>query len=123
MSRNPNRMQEATDLLMGKMKSGASILIQYQDGAFVIPGIEATVGRTPFNVMNGEVMTAYESRDYLIEKADLTYGGVQLIPKSGALITETNGDVYEVSIPRGLNIYESIGPNGSVLKIHTKAVA
>ena len=122
MSRNPNRMQEAVDTLMDKFTQAASIVVTYVQGATTITGLSATVGRTPFEVSSGAVVIAYESRDYIIAKADLvTSNGTPITPKTGDRITD-GGRVYEVSIPQPLAVYESIGPNGSVLKIHTKAV-
>lgn len=119
MARNPNRMQEATDRLMGRMQQSASVLVTYCDGATTIPNIMATVGRTPFMVESGGVMIAHESRDYLIAKAVLVIGGNQLIPRNGCRIREPDGRVYEVSVPKPYNVYESIGPAGTVFKIHT----
>jgi hypothetical protein len=121
MARNPNRMQEAVDTLMSKFVQAAAVVITYTHGATVITGLSATVGRTPFEISDGAVMIAYESRDYLIAKADLVYAGAQLTPASGDRITD-GGRVYEVSIPKPLNVFESIGPDGTVFKIHTKAV-
>jgi hypothetical protein len=122
MSRNPNRMQEATDRLMEKFQQTAAVVISYTNGSTVITGIEATVGRTPFEVMDGAVLIAYESRDYLITKADLVSGGTQLTPASGDKITEADGRVYVVSVPKPNYVYESVGPAGTVFKIHTKGL-
>lgn len=97
----------------------ASITVSYTDGVAALTGIPATVGRTPFDVLEGSVMVAYESRDYIIKAAYLTFNGLQLIPRNGARITEADGRVYEVSAPQGFNVYESIGPDGTVFKIHT----
>lgn len=119
MARNPNRMQEAVDILMGRFQQSASVVVTYSDGSVTIPGISATVGRTRFEVEAGGVMIAHESRDYLIAQADLVSAGVQMIPRSGAHITEADGRVYEVAIPKPYNVYESIGPASTVFKIHT----
>ena len=120
MTRNPNRMQEATDRLMSRFNLCASVMISYNRGGIVIDWIMATVGRTPFDVVDGPVMIAHESRDYIIAKADLvTADGEQLTPASGDRITEADGRVYEVSVPKPFNVYESMGPGGSVFKLHT----
>ena len=122
MSRNPNRMQEATDRLMSRFKLAAAVTVTYMQGSTVITGLVATVGRTPFDISDGQVIIAYESRDYLIAKADLVDADAnQVTPASGDIITDGGRD-YEVSIPKPMNVFESIGPNGSVFKIHTKAV-
>ena len=120
MARNPNRMIEAVEKLASDLNVHASILVAYTQGATTLTDVLATVGRTPFEVMDGEVMIAYESRDYIIRAADLAVGGTRIIPASGDTITEADGKVYEVSVPKPLNVYESFGPTGTVLKIHTK---
>jgi hypothetical protein len=124
MARNPNRMQEATDRLMGKFQQTAGVVVTYTKGSLVLSNVTATVGRTPFDVSDGQVMTAYESRDYLIKKSDLMYLGLHITPENGDRITEASGRVYEVGMPdKSMNVFESIGPDGTVFKIHTKAVA
>ena len=124
MSRNPNRMQEAVDTLMDKFTQAASIVVTYVQGATTITGLSATVGRTPFEIEEGGVLTSYESRDYIVAAGDFIDDttGQPVVPASGCLITETvSGTVYTVTAPKPMNVYESIGPDGSVLKIHTKA--
>ena len=120
MSRNPNRMQEATDRLMSRFQGSAAVTITYAHGNIAIARIPATVGRTLFEVMDGPVMIAHESRDYIMQKSDLvTADGEQLIPASGDRITEADGRIYSVSVPKPFNVYESMGPGGTVFKIHT----
>jgi hypothetical protein len=116
-------MQEATDWLMGRFKGYAAITITYSRGGLPLATVSATVGRTPFDILDGGVIIAYESRDYLIDKADLVdSGGAQVTPATGDLITETNGRVYVVSMPGKMNVYENIGPGGTVFKVHTKGI-
>ena len=118
--RETNRMQEAVDRLMDRLQEYASVTITYMRGPNVIAsGIRATVGRTPFEVQDGEIWTAFESRDYLLAKEDI---GVE--PASAdIIIEESNGRKYEVSVPKPLFVFESIGPHGSVYKIHTKGIS
>ena len=117
-------MQEAVDKLSGTFAAHASILIGYANGAKTVASIAATVGRTPFDIEEGGVLIAYESRDYIVNALlfvdDTT--GLPVLPASGGIITEmATGKTYMVSAPKPNNVYESIGPLGSVLKIHTKA--
>jgi hypothetical protein len=119
MTRNPNRMQEAVDRLMATFKVNAAVVISYARGATAVAGISAAVGRTPFEVVQGEAMIVHESRDYMIDTDDLIVAGVQWYPASGDLITEADGRIYEVSVPRPYNVYESMGPDGTVFKVHT----
>lgn len=112
-------MQEATDRLMARFQGNAAIVVSYARGATTISGISATAGRTPFQLSDGNVVIAYESRDYIINSSDIASLGN---PASGDIVTEANGRTYEVSIPKPLAVYESIGPAGTVFKIHTKGI-
>ncbi len=112
-------MQGAVDKLKGVLKTYASIVVSYARGASTIHGISATKGRTPYTIDDGAVILTHESSDYLIDKADLA----GWTPASGDVITEPDGRQYEVAMPKPLNVYESIGPDGSLFKIHTKAVS
>lgn len=114
-----NRMQEAVDILMDTFKNFCGITITYKRGTTSITGILAAVGRTPYDVVQDDVMISHESRDYLIDKADLVYGGAQWTPQSGDSIIEADGRIYEVAMPKQFNVFESMGPAGNVFKIHT----
>ncbi len=120
MPRNPNRMQEATDRLMRNFQSKASILVSYSRGATTITGIAATKGRTPFEVVDGPVMTAFESTHYIINASDLaTFDD----PASGDIITDPDGSKHVASVPSPFHLFERMGPLGSVLKIHTAGIS
>jgi hypothetical protein len=114
-----NRMQDAVDVLMETFQGFCGIVITYSRGSTELAGIEATVGRTPYEVVIDDVMISHESRDYFINKSDLISGGTQWKPQSGDRITEVDGRIYEVSMPKHMNVYESMGPEGRVFKIHT----
>ena len=115
----------ATDIaatLLTRMKAGRAafkVTVSYTRGPTTLTGISASKGRTPFEVMDGGIMVASESADYLILATDL---GALGKPESGDVITD-NGRSYMVTMPAPLYVYETIGPYGAVLKIHTKAGA
>ena len=115
MTCNPNRMQEAADVLMEQFQQFASVAIVYSRGSTRLPSIQATPGRTFYDVEMGGVLVAVETRDYTMAAVDL--GG--LTPASGDRITEEDGTVYEVSCPKGFNVFERMGPNRTIFKIHT----
>jgi hypothetical protein len=124
MARTTNRMQEAVEKLAANFKLVAYNTVTYTPAStgVAITGISATVGRTPYEISDGISTIAYESRDFFIAQADLVDGsGNELTPTNGDRITDV-AHVYEVSIPKPLNLFERIGPSGSMLKIHTKAV-
>jgi hypothetical protein len=104
---------------MDRFQNFAAVTISYVRGDTQIDGISATVGRTPYDVVEGDVMVSHESRDYIVNRADLVDGATQLIPINGDRIIEADGRIYEVSMPKRFNIFESMGPDGKVLKIHT----
>jgi hypothetical protein len=112
-------MNEAVTKLAGVFGANAGTLITYARGSVSVT-LMSTVGRTPFEVMDGEMMIAYESRDFIVQAADLVLNGSAVIPASGDTITDAAGNVYEVAVPKPLYVYESIGADGTVLKIHTK---
>ena len=117
-------MQEAVDKMASVFGTSASIAASYTAGTVTIAGLTPTVGKTMFEVQDGSVIIAFESRDYILPAAALVdSSGNPIIPASGHTFTETvSGKVYQVSAPKPNDFYERIGPTGSVLKIHTKAI-
>ena len=119
-ARPRNRMIEAVSRLADVFVGNAAITITYTQGDKTVAGIQATVGTQTYDVLDGDVMISYESREYLVRAADLVSGGQAIVPRGGDRITEDNGKVYEVSVPKPLHVFQSIGPTGAVLKIRTK---
>ncbi len=117
MARNPNRMQEAVTKLMGNFQGHASVVVSYKQDTTSIHGIAATPDRTPFEIMEGNVVVPYESHDFIIAVADLQ--GFK--PTSGDTITDAAGRKFIVSMPGKMNVYESF--QGIAYKIRTKAVS
>ncbi len=124
MSRLANRMTEAVTKLAATFASHAGESITYKrdgDPGVSVSGISATISRTPFEVSDGVVVTVYESRDYIVSADSLVdEEGSLVTPQAGDTITDSEGRVYEVAAPKPNNVYERMGPTGSVLKIHTK---
>ena len=123
MTRTANRMTEAVAKLASTFATHAAETVTYTRpgaGGFTLTDLAATIGRTPYEVSDGQVMTVYESRDYLVLAASLVNGSSAVTPQAGDQITDADGRVYEVSAPKPSNVYERIGPTGAVVKIHTK---
>ena len=112
----PNRMSAAVAKLASVFSTDAGVTVSYTAGTTVLAGLTATPSRTPYEVMDGQALTTYESRDYIIAAADLA--GIE--PAQGHRITEADGTAYQVAAPAGMNVYERIGPTASVYRIHTK---
>jgi len=93
--------------------------IQVRRGAASV-ALAATVGRTPFWVDRGEgLFERIESRDYLVTAADLSLGGMTVLPERGDQIIES-AKVYEVMAPADEPPYRYSDRGRSQLRIHTK---
>lgn len=120
MTRPANRMIEAVAKLAADFSSHAAVTITYSRGSSSVADVSATVALTSCEVMDGEVLVTHQFRDYVIQASALVIDDAQITPQNGDRITEESGDVYEVTAPKPMNAYDSIGPLNSVLKIHTK---
>jgi len=100
--------------------------VVYQRGALAVT-IQATVGRTVFEVSNAQgVVTQVERRDFLVRAEDLVLGGVLVLPAPGDRIRETRGGkvhVYEVMGAGNEKHFRPSDPDGLTLRIHTAEVA
>ncbi len=96
--------------------------IVYRQGAAVI-SMTAAVGQTVFRVDTPAGGTLrVETRDYLIEQADLAAGGQPLEPADGDTIDEA-GRTYQVVSVGGEPHYRYCDPAQTQLRIHTQRVA
>ena len=89
--------------------------------------VKATVGRTIFRVDKGYgVMERIEARDYLILAADLLLNGVQVLPKAGDRIQETEDGktfTYEILAPGNEPCWRFSDLYRVTFRIHTKLIA
>lgn len=122
----PNLLQTGSAWLADQMKSHGSVDVRYERGAEQMP-VKATVGKTEFELDDGSgLVVRVQSRDYLIQSADLVLGGVPSLPVAGDRIRETQGAttfVYEVNAPGNEPHYRFSDPFRKLLRIHTKHVA
>jgi len=121
-----NLLQIGASWLADQMKTHASIDVTYERGAEQVP-VKATIGKTEFDLDDGSgVVVRVQSRDFLIQAADLVLGGIESLPVAGDLIRETQGTktfVYEVMAPGEEPHYRFSDPFRKLLRIHTKHVA
>jgi hypothetical protein len=100
--------------------------VVYQRGALAVT-IQATVGRTVFEVSNAQgVVTQVERRDFLVRAQDLVLGSTVVLPAPGDRIRETRGEkvhVYEVMGAGNEKHFRPSDPDGLTLRIHTAEVA
>jgi hypothetical protein len=112
--------------LADQLKAHGSSEVTYQRGADQV-AVQATIGKTEFEIDDGSgLIQRFQSRDYLIQTADLQLGGQATLPVAGDRIRETVGDqtfVYEVLAPGNEPHFRYSDPFRRLLRIHTKLVA
>jgi hypothetical protein len=120
-----NLFEQGAAWLADQLKTHASVQVVYQRGALQIT-VQATIGKTEFEIDNGSgIIQRFQSRDYLIQTADLKPGGIPTLPVAGDRIRETVGDqvlVYEVLAPGDEPHFRFSDPFRKLLRIHTKHV-
>ena len=118
-------LQKGSDWLEAQRTAHASKAVLYARGAASV-GIQASIGRTEFQVDDGSgVMIQDVSRDFIVLAADLALGSANIEPQRGDRITESiNGRVfvYEVAAPGGQQPWRWSDPFGTAYRIHTKRV-
>jgi hypothetical protein len=121
-----NVLEQGAAWLADQLKTHASTEVLYTRGADQVT-VNATIGKTEFEVDDGSgLLQRVQSRDYLIQAADLQLGGSPTLPLAGDRIRETVGDktyVYEVMAPGKEPCYRFSDPFRRLLRIHTKLVA
>ena len=107
-----------------KAKAGTSITYRRKNGGSVT--VTATIGQTTHDTAGdfGTILT-WQSRDYLINVADLVVNGQTITPQRGDKIVETAGSVehtYEVMGDNDLPAWRFSGPYRNKFRIHTKQI-
>jgi len=105
--------------LADQFAASASLTVAYKRGANSSQFV-ATIGKSMFESsgQNG-VTEQWESRDYIVNTADLPYGE----PLRGDLIVEDIGGVsvfYEVAAPRGVPLFHYGDAFQQLVRVHTK---
>ena len=121
----PNLLEQGASWLADQLKTHASTEVIYQRGVNQV-AVQATIGKTEFEIDDGSgVIQRFQSRDYLIQTADLMLGGAPTLPVAGDRIREAVGDqtfVYEVLAPGNEPHFRYSDPFRKVLRIHGKHV-
>lgn len=120
-----NLLQTGSDWLADQLKTHATVDVFYRQGAEQV-AVKATIGRTIFELADQYgIVQKVESRDYLIQAADLILAGGTVLPQRGDRIRETQGGktfVYEVMAPGKEPHWRYSDPYRKLLRIHTKHV-
>lgn len=100
--------------------------IIYARGAVSVD-LTAGRGRSSFDVLQGDVLVHLESRDFLIEAAELVLDGALTLPVRGDRITETDELgatlTYEVLEPGGEPPWRYSDEYRLQFRVHTKLIA
>ena len=120
-----NLLQTGSEWLADQLKAHASAGVVFVRGLDQVT-VLATVGRTEFEIDDGSgIVQRIQSRDYLIQAADIVIGGSETLPVPGDRIHETQGDttfVYEVLAPGNEPCWRYSDPHRKLLRVHTKLV-
>jgi hypothetical protein len=118
-------LERASNWLEEQRRRHASPVVPYARGSRTLDGV-ATIGKTLFEVDDGYgIVVRYESRDYLIQAADLVLDSEPFVPQRGDRIQEVQGSttfVYEVTAPGKEPAWRYSDPYRTALRIHTKQV-
>ncbi len=118
-------LQNASNWLQDVHKASCANLVDYSggNGLTIASQIPARIGKTEFvKEVDGSMLLDYESRDFLIEKADLTQFGNPYTPTRGNVIQETQGGQtfnYRVAAPEGQPVAKDDDRFKKTWRIHT----
>lgn len=118
-----DRLATASARLARRLTDNAAALVTYarEDDSV---SLLATIGQTDFS---GESDTGarieWVSRDFIINAADLVLGGETIRPEAGDMITDANGDDYEVLAPARQTPWNWSDRSKIRIRIHTKSVS
>tara|TARA_B100001094_G_scaffold330972_1_gene397722 strand:+ start:1301 stop:1720 length:420 start_codon:yes stop_codon:yes gene_type:complete len=131
-----NMLDKAAEWLASKMLTHASQTVTYVRSTGSTP-VTAAIGRTTFDVDDGYGnLTRWESRDFLISKADLigsNHDQDNVWPVAGDTIHEDTGAdaalggdhmryTYQVMAPAGEALWEYADAYRNLIRVHTKKV-
>lgn len=95
-----------------------AVTIEYRRGADQIT-LTALVGSSQFDVVDSEAgVVRVETRDYLIQPNNLTFGRGIVLPRRGDEITE-GGATYRVTEQSGTPAYSFDDETRQLMKVHT----
>lgn len=123
-----DRIATGLERLRARRRAHMSTTVTYVRGEHSA-ALPATLGMTVWRI-DGEfgARTRTETRDFIVEAADLVLDGAQVTPEAGDRITEVLGDettaVYEVMSPDVSEpAWRYSDPHRGALRIHTKQVS
>jgi len=119
---SPDVLATGSAWLNATLRANASHTVTYKRGS-ASASVSATTGSTPFEATNDDgIVTHFESRDFLIDVADLEDFGE---PERGDQVLDTlngNVEIFEVVAPDGEEHLRYSDPERTVYRIHTKHI-
>lgn len=120
-----NLLEQGASWLNDQRHKFMTSTIVYERGVDSVT-LLATIGRTEFEQSDEQgLISRIESRDFVMQRADLVLGGNPVLPKAGDIIKETVGTttyVYEVMAPGGEPPFRYADPYRYSLRVHTKYI-
>lgn len=114
-------LQTGAAWLHAKMAATAAHPVTYRRGGQAVT-VQATVGKTPFRIVEDGVSMRVDTRDFLIDAAAIALFG---LPDRADQIDETTEGVtvtYEVFAPGGEPEWRWSGPDRTRFRIHTQRI-
>ena len=119
----PDLMARAAEFIAGKLAASVSRPVTYVRGDDSV-ALDATVGRSSFDVDDGHGVMRFETRDYIVRADPLVLAGVQVQPRRGDRVLEAVGDgstvAYEVVNVAGSPEWRPCDSSRVLIRIHTK---
>lgn len=119
----PDLMARAAEFIAGKLAANVSRPVTYVREADSA-ALDATVGRSSFDVDDGHGVMRFETRDYIVRADALVLAGVQVQPRRGDRVLEQVGDgstvAYEVVNIAGSPEWRPCDSSRVLIRIHTK---
>lgn len=120
-----NLLQAGVAMLASTLTSQAGVAITYRRGSQAA-ALTATPGKTTFEIADeqGAVQTV-ESWDFLLQAADLTFGGGTILPERLDEVLRTDGGTrytHQVLPFGGEPLYRWCDPFHTLLRVHTKII-
>jgi hypothetical protein len=92
-----NLLRSGAAWLDGKRHAKLTDSVTYQRVGGSSFSVDATIGRTGSDqLVEGELVAGLKVRDYIIRAVDLRVAGTFVPPRRGDLVTDADGQVWEV---------------------------
>lgn len=118
----PSRFDAGLAHMASRLKEVVGVAATYKRGANQVT-LTAVPGKSllRFDSGYGQTKVSWTDADFMIARADLTLGGIQVEPAKGDII-ETGGAKYEVMAPGGEPAWRWSDSSRVFYRVHAKKV-